>query len=59
MEESCTDWKKKTIFSPFKTPEGCEAVNHNISGAFIWEKRKNLKKMALFCEEFGTEQGYL
>ena len=37
-------------------------MNHKLSGAFIWEKNKKpLKKnqIALFCEEFGTEQGYL
>lgn len=37
-------------------------MNHKLSGAFIWEKKeekKTLKKIALFCEEFGTEQGYL
>ena len=38
-------------------------MNHKLSGAFIWEKNKKpFKKknqIALFCEEFGTEQGYL
>lgn len=40
-------------------------MNHKLSGAFIWEKKKKKqqkkqqKTIALFCEEFGTEQGYL
>lgn len=50
-----------------KTPEGWKAMNHKLSGAFIWEKRKKTtfkkinktKKITLFCEEFGTEQGYV
>lgn len=51
-----------------KTPEGWKAMNHKLSGAFIWEKRKKKtfkkksikqKKITLFCEEFGTEQGYV
>lgn len=40
---------KKKSFSLLKikknTPEGWKAMNHMLSGAFIWEKiKKNIKK---------------
>lgn len=51
--------KDSFLYLKKKTPEGCKAMNHTLSGAFIWEKKEKPKKFALFCEEFGTEQGYL
>lgn len=64
-EEEKKEMKQFSLL--LKTPEGWKAMNHKLSGAFIWEKRKKktfkkinkTKKITLFCEEFGTEQGYV